>query len=209
MPTRALWAGAAVALAALAGGCDEPPEAPAEAVPDAPLAEVADAFDECRVGDLQQGLRQLDAIVDQSPDDPDALVARGLCRWSWSSTTEDDGDLRGAYQDLSDAIRAVDGGAESATSLDQIYSRRAYVAQALDGAWVRALEDLDHAVALAPDDAGLFLDRAVARASAGQTAAARADLRRFVALPDTVLPDRQRVAEAMLDDLEPASEPEP
>ena len=209
MPTRALWA--AVLLAALAGGCDEPPEAPpeAEAAPDGPLAEVADAFDECRAGDLQRGLRQLDAVVRQSPRDPDALVARGLCRWSWSSTTGDDDDLRGAYQDLSDAIEAVDGGAESATPLDQIYSRRAYVAQALDGAWVRALEDLDHAVALAPGDAGLFLDRAVARRSAGRTAAARADLRRFVALPDTVLPDRQRVAEALLDDLERASEPEP
>ena len=83
------------------------------------------------------------------------------------------------------------------------------MAQSLDDAWVRALEDLDRAVALQLGDAGLFLDRAVARVQAGQTAAGRADLRRVVALPDTVLPDRQRVAEAMLEDLEPPAAPDP
>ena len=211
MPTRALWAGAAVLLAALAGGCDDRPEnpAPAASVPSVPLAEVSGAFDECVIGNLDAGLEQLDGILDRSPEDSDALVARGLCRWSLWSTSGDDDDVRGAYADLSDALRAAGDGAQPDAALAQIYVHRAYVAQSLDGAWVRALEDLDRAVALAPGHPGHVLDRAVARVSAGRVDAARADLRRIVALPDTVLPDRQRVAEAMLDDLEPPPEPDP
>lgn len=188
----------------LATACTDRP-APAPAPPTSgELAEVSDAFDECVRGDIEVGLAELDAVIDQSPRDPDALVARGLCRWARWSDTGDRDDARDAYRDLSDAIDAVDDGGRSGTPLDQIYSHRAFVAQSLDQAWVRAIEDLDRSVEIAPRKPTHVLDRGVAHAYAGDTAAARADLDRFLTLAgDTSFFQEQRVAQALLDDLEP------
>ena len=161
------------------------------------------AYAECLRGDLEAGLAGLDAVVDEAPRAPDALVARGLCRWRRWAETDDADDAQGAYRDLSDAIAAVERGAPARTPLDQIYSRRAFVARALDGAWTRTLEDLGHAARLAPGEPGHRLDLGVAHAVAGDTAAARRDLGRFLAL-DSADADRQRVARALLDDLGPS-----
>ena len=192
----ALVGGTGVCLAGAGCAPPEPPAAPAE------VMSVRAAYDECARGDLEAGLASLDATLAQTAGDPDALVARGLCRWRRWSETDDRGDAQGAYGDLSDAIDAVEGGARSGTPLDQIYSHRAFVAQALDGAWDRALADLGHAVELAPGEPGHVLDRGVAHAYAGDTAAARLDLRRVLAT-DSVDADRQRVVEALLEDLGP------
>lgn len=201
----ALALGAAVAWGA--AGCTEPPEPP-EPLPPAELASVEAASDECLRGDLDAGLASLDAVVSDTPRAPDARVARGLCRWQRWSQTDDPDDAQGAYDDLSDAIDAVEDGAAARTPLDQIYSHRAFVAQALDGGWTRTLEDLDRAARLAPGDPGHILDRGVAHAYAGDTAAARRDLRQFLAT-DSVDAGRQRVVEALLDDLGPEPAPEP
>lgn len=199
-----------VLLVVAVGACsDAPGPVPTPASPQE-LAEVSDAFDECVRGDIEVGLAGLDAVIDQSPRDPDALVARGLCRWARWSTSGQESDARDAYRDLSDAIDAVDDGAQAGTPLDQIYSHRAFVAQSLDQAWVRAIEDLDRAVEIAPREPSHVLDRGVARAYAGDTTAARADLDRFLTLVgDTLLPNQKRVARALLDDLESASPARP
>lgn len=182
-------------------GCG-PREAPPPATP-ATLADVAEAFDTCRDGDLDAGLGTLDGVLERSPRDPDALVARGLCRWARWSGSGARRDIRDAYRDLSEAIASVDDGAQPGTPLDQIYSHRAFVAQALDDGWTRALADLDRAVALDPADPTHALDRGVVHAYAGDTVAARADLGRFLDLADSADVDRQRVAEALLADLAP------
>ena len=189
----------ALLAVAVAGGCGG--DAPV-VVPDGPV-DVGAAFRDCVQGDLDAGLAGLDAAVRAAPGDPDALVARGLCRWRRSAASGD-GDARGAYRDLSDAIDAVEAGAASRTPLDQVYSHRAYVAQTLDGGWTRTLEDLDHAVRLAPRRPGHVLDRGVAHAYAGDTLAARRDLERYLAA-DSLDDSRRRVAQAMLDDLDPVS----
>ena len=198
--------GLAVALGAAAvwaaAGCAEPPEP----LPPAELASVEAASDECLRGDLAAGLASLDAVVARTPRAPDALVARGLCRWQRWSETDDADDVEGAYGDLSDAIAAVEDGAASGTPLDRIYSHRAFVAQALDGDWARTIQDLDRAAQLAPGNPVHVLDRGVVHAYAGDTAAARRDLGRYLAT-DSVDADRQRVVEALLDDLGPDAAP--
>ncbi len=188
-----------IGVALVGAGCATPPEPPAVPVE---VVGVRAALDECTRGDLGAGLASLDATLAQTPAAPDALVARGLCRWRRWGETDDPDDARGAHRDLSDAIGAVERGAAAGTPLDRIYSHRAFVAQALDGAWDRAPADLDRAVEVAPGETGHVLDRGVARAYAGDTAAARRDLRRFLAA-DSADAGRQRVARALLEDLDP------
>ncbi len=196
-----------VLLAALAaGGCGADTPAPATGPP-SPLdvAAVRDGLERCLDGDADTGVARLDSVLDRSPGAPDALVARGLCRWARWDDGGDGDDARLAYEDLSAAIEAVEAGTPArGTPLDEIYSRRAFVAQALDGAWVRTIEDLDRAVALAPDQPRHVLDRGVVRSYAGDSAAARRDLRQYLALADsagTPDPSRQAVVERLLEDL--------
>jgi hypothetical protein len=209
-----------VLLAALAlGACgDATPEEPVTpAGPPAPvdLGAVQASFDQCLAGDVTEGVARLDSVLAASPGAPDALVARGLCRWAgW----DDGGDLeqvRAAYTDLTAAIETVEAGTPArGTSLADLYSHRAFVAQALDEGWVRTLEDLDRAVALAPQEPRHVLDRGVVHSYAGDSAAARRDLRRYLALADSAEArdedppsDAQRsVVESLLDDL--GGEPE-
>ncbi|WP_420457321.1 hypothetical protein [Rubrivirga sp.] len=195
-----------VLLAALAaGGCG--PDAPAPPPDGAPLdvAAVRDGLDRCLDGDADAGVARLDSVLDRSPGAPDALVARGLCRWARWDDAGDVDDVRLAYADLSAAIEAVEGGTPArGTPLDEIYSRRAFVAQALDGGWVRTIEDLDRAAALAPGEPRHVLDRGVVRSYAGDSVGARRDLRQYLALVDsfgTPDPSRQVVVERLLEDL--------
>lgn len=206
--------GAALVLTVLAlGACrvepsgpESAPEAGPAAVASAPvdLAAVEAAFDRCLEGETEAGIARLDSVLARSPAAPDALVSRGLCRWAQWDETDDLDDARAAYADLSAAIEAVEGGARAHTALDQIYSHRAFVAQALDEGWVRTLEDLGRAVELDPDEPRHVLDRGVVHAYAGDTTAARADLRQSLALADSAGdddPQRRRVVEALLDEL--------
>ena len=199
----ALVGGAVLALAA----CDEPDRTtpggagrPGGAV----AAEtVAAALDSCRAGAADAGLAVLDTALARVPGAVDALTTRGLCYWTRSATGDDpDADAARAYDDLTAAIEAARAGAAHATPLDRIYSHRAFAAQARDGAgWGGTLADLDEAVRLAPRDPTHTLDRGVARLAAGDTAAARLDLARFLVLADSADTARRGVVEDMLDDL--------
>lgn len=170
------------------------------------LAAVEAAFSTCLDGDPAAGLTRLDSLMARAPSDPDGRVARGLCRWALWDETADEEDARGAYADLSAAIEAVEGGAAArGTPLDQIYAHRAFVARAVgDGGWVRTVEDLGRAVELAPGTPQHRLDRGVVHVYAGDTLAARRDLRQYLALTDSTAPadpERRSVVEALLIDL--------
>jgi len=205
----------ALALAVALGGCPAAPGSGPEASrePGVPLSTVEEAFAACLDGDPADGVARLDALVVAGRTAPDALVARGLCRWALWDETGAREDARGAYRDLTAAIRAVEAGGEArGTPLDQIYGHRAFVAQAVDGGWVRTLEDLGRAVALAPLAPQHLLDRGVVHSYAGDTLAARTDLRAYLALTDSVAgddPERRSVVEALLDDLGPPAAPSP
>ncbi len=197
----------AVLLAALAaGGCGPDTPAP-EAGPASPLdlAAVESAFDRCLADDTEAGVARLDSVLDRSPGAPDALAARGLCRWARWGDRGDLDDVRRAHADLTAAIEAVEAGTPArGTSLGALYSHRAFVAQALDDGWVRTLEDLDRAVALDPAEPRHVLDRGVVRSYAGDSAAARRDLRQYLVLADSagsLDPPREAVVERLLNDL--------
>jgi len=208
-PTRRALPGVALLAVLVAGACrlapaPDGPEAEAASGARTELASVDEAFRACVDGDPSDGLADLDALLADAPRDPDALVARGLCRWARWGDTADAADVSGAYEDLSAAIAAVEGGRRAhGTALDQIYNHRAFVARALDGSWVRTLEDLDRAVALAPIQPTYVLDRGVVHSYAGDSAEARADLRRFLTLADSADTERRAVVETLLDRLGP------
>ena len=191
-----------VGLLMAVGGCELRSDDPAPTAR-VDVTSVAEAFERCVAGEHDAALATLDALLTEDPDDPDARVARGLCRWAVWGDSEETDDARAAYQDLTEAVEAVEGGRPSGTALDQILSHRAFVARALDGGWVRTLEDLDRAVALDPDDPTHVIDRAVVRTRTDDAPGARADLRRFLALTDTVDDERRAVARALLDGLPP------
>ena len=195
---RAGWA-LALALAA----CGPPTTAGGGAGGTVAVETVAAALDSCRAGDAGAGIAVLDTALARVPRSVDALTTRGLCYWTRSATGGDpDADAALAYDDLTAAIDAAHAGAEHATPLDRIYSHRAFVARATAGAgWDGTLEDLDEAVRLAPRDPMHTLDRGVARLAAGDTAAARLDLERFLVLADSSDAARRGVVEDMLADL--------
>ncbi|WP_412062701.1 hypothetical protein [Rubrivirga sp. IMCC45206] len=199
-------AGLLASLALLMAGCAL--ETPPADDPPADPATLGQAFDDCSSSDPATGLAVLDAALARSPGDADALVARGLCHWAaWAEDEDTDAAAR-AYDDLTAAIAAIEAGADAQTPLDVVYSHRAFVAHALDGAWVRTLEDLDRAAALDPDEPRHALDRGVVRSYAGDTALARAALREYLALADSAgiaaSDARRDVVEALLNDLAPA-----
>ncbi|PAP77652.1 tetratricopeptide repeat protein [Rubrivirga marina] len=214
-----------VLLAALAlGACGDDAPTPAPVAPPGPpasvdLGAVQASFDQCLAGDVTDGVARLDSVLAASPGAPDALVARGLCRWAgWDDDGGDPEQVRAAYTDLTAAIEAVERGGEArGTPLADIYSHRAFVAQALDDGWVRTLEDLDRAVALAPEEPRHVLDRGVVHSYAGDSVAARRDLRQYLALADSAeARDREppssaqrSVVESLLADLDGDSDPVP
>lgn len=192
-------------LALLLAACG--PQAPPTDGPPADPATLDAAFDDCSSGDPATGIAVLDATLAQTPGDADALVARGLCHWAAWAVAEDADAAARAYDDLTAAIDAIEAGADARTPLDEVYAHRAFVAHALDGVWVRTLEDLERAAALDPDEPRHALDRGVVRSYAGDTALARAALSQYLALADSAgIPagdSRRDVVEALLDDLAP------
>ena len=195
----ALVAAAVTALAA----CAEPPGQPggAGAGGAVSLETVAAALDTCRAGDPDAGIAALDEALARSPGSVDALATRGLCYWTRSATTGGDPDAEAAHADLTAAIDAARDGAEHATPLDRLYAHRAFAARARDGAgWDETLADLDEAVRLAPRDPAHTLDRGVARLAAGDTAAGRRDLARFLVLADSAEVAKRELVEAMMEE---------
>ena len=196
------WGGVALAFALAA--CTS--QAPAGGGAGGPVAvqTVDAALDSCRAGAPDAGIAALDTAIARVPRSVDALTTRGLCYWTRSATADDpDADAALAYDDLSAAIDAAEAGADHATPLDRIYAHRAFVARATGGAgWDRTLGDLDAAVRLAPRDPMHTLDRGVARLAAGDTAAARLDLERFLVLADSSDTARRDLVEAMIEETE-------
>ncbi|MDT7857438.1 tetratricopeptide repeat protein [Rubrivirga sp. S365] len=191
------------ALALALAACGAEPAAEGGSGGPVAAATVAAALDTCRAGAADAGIAALDTAIARVPGSVDALATRGLCYWTRSAEgTDPDADAERAYADLTAAIDAAEGGAAHATPLDRLYGHRAFVAQARDGAgWAETLADLDAAVRLAPRDPRHTLDRGVVRLSAGDTAAARVDLARFLVLADSADAARREFVEAMLDDL--------
>ena len=153
-------------------------------------ADIQASLDACMQDHVTEGLGRLDSLENAHPGNADVLYIRGMCRSVRFAKDSVMADARSAFSDLSAAAALVEAtpGAFQ-TSLGGLYNRRAFVAQALHpDDWAPALADFDRAVAADPRNPGFVLDRGVARAMAGDTAAARADLREFTALaPDDAL----------------------
>lgn len=195
----AVWAVAALVVAACASDSGGAAPEPGPVSP----GTVSAALDTCRAGDPDVGVAALDAALARAPGSVDALATRGLCYWTRASLSDADPerDVDHALGDLTAAIGAAEGGAEHATPLDRLYSHRAFVARARDGAgWRETLDDLDAAVRLAPRDPTHALDRGVARLAAGDTAAARRDLARFLVLADSGDVAKRDLVEALMEE---------
>ncbi len=191
------------ALAALAAcGDGRPPGGPGGRIdPEAIHA----ALQTCIDGDPDAGIATLDTALARVPGATDALVTRGLCHWTRADATGDPADARRAVDDLGAAIDGYDGDPHRPTTpLAQIYSHRAFAARLLHpDDWRPTLRDLDRAVEIAPRAPLHALDRGVVHRAAGDTAAARSDLRRFLALADSSDVERRQLVERMIDELEP------
>jgi tetratricopeptide (TPR) repeat protein len=151
------------------------------------LATVQAAQATCLSDDAEAGIARLDTLIAARPDDIDALATRGLCRHVRFAADSSRADAQAAMDDLTAAAERLDAGGTSAIfTLDRIYSHRAFVRAALGpGDWPAAVEDLERAAQLAPDEATYRIDLGVARGLAGDTAGAIADLRQFLVMaPD-------------------------
>ena len=157
----------------------------------------------CMAGEVREGVARLDSLVALAPGHADALYVRGQCRSARFAADSVQADARAAFADLTAAIEAVQAAPEAfQISLDRLYHQRAFVVQAVrPGDWPAALADLDRSVDLNPDAARVVLDRGVARALAGDTAAARADLRRY----ERLAPAGSAEARGLRDRLRPPS----
>ncbi len=141
----------------------------------------------CASGDAEAGIARLDTLLLARPGDVDALATRGLCRHVRFAADSSRADAQAAMDDLTAAAERLDGGATSAIyTLDRVYAHRAFVRAALGpGDWPAAVEDLERAAQLAPDEATYRIDLGVARGLAGDTVGAIADLRQFLVMaPD-------------------------
>ncbi len=168
----------ALALLLLAAGCREP-DLSAVAPADIQSAQTA-----CMQERVSAGLARLDSLDRAHPGNADVLAMRGMCRAVRFAADSVQADARAAYDDLSAALAAVEAAPDAFQARPaQLYNQRAFVVQGLrpddDAAMIA---DLSRAVQLAPSNPAFVRDRGVARAIAGDTAAARADLRQFVAL---------------------------
>ncbi len=164
-------------LAALAG-CRQPDLSAVEP------ADLQSAQTACMQERVSEGLTRLDSLDDAHPGNADVLAMRGTCRSVRFAADSVQADARAAFDDLSAAlalIEAAPGAFQTAPA--GLYNQRAFVVQSMrpDDA-AAMIADLDRAVQLAPSNPVYVLDRGVARAMAGDTAAARADLRQFIAL---------------------------
>ena len=179
----------ALAAATSVVSCQDAPASPIRP------ADIQTALSACMTGGVTEGLVRLDSLHRLDAADADVLATRGLCRAVRFSADSVQADARAAFADLSAAITAVEARPDAyQTPLGQLYNQRGFVVQATrPGDWAAVLADFDRAVAADARNSAYLLDRGVARALSGDTAAARADLRRFVAL----VPDDAARADAL------------
>lgn len=165
------------ALAALAG-CREP--APSAVEP----ALIRSAQVACMQERVSEGLARLDSLNDAHPGNADVLAMRGQCRSVRFAADSVQADARAAFDDLSSALALIEAAPGTfQTPPAGLYNQRSFVVQSMRPDDAPAMiADLDRAVRLAPSNPVFVLNRGVARAMAGDTARAHADLRRFVAL---------------------------
>ncbi|HEX8298326.1 MAG TPA: tetratricopeptide repeat protein [Rubricoccaceae bacterium] len=168
--------------AAVLGGCQSTPDVSAVEPSD-----IQSALTACSSDRVSVGLARLDSLDAAHPANADVLAIRGLCRSVRFAADSVQADARAALADLSVAAELLEATPDAyQTPVDQVYSQRAFVVQALrPGDWAASLADFDRAVAAAPRNPIHVLDRGVARAMARDTAGARADLRQFIALAPT------------------------
>ena len=147
---------------------------PAEAPP-----AVGALFQECQTGDYDAALAALLAAADDHPGSPDVAVATGMCRWAEVDRTADIGLAEVAAGDFSRALTLLAAGRPSGYARADVLRYRAFLRGAVaDGGgagWGAALRDLDEAARLDPSVRS-YVDRAAARAMAGDGAGAAADL---------------------------------
>ncbi len=183
---RGLALASAALLLFLLGACT--PEAEPTASGD---AVVADASAACMGGGVDRAILQLDSLLSLGPR-PDAYAIRAGCLRQRYARDSARADAEGAFADLGRAIDASGDGPGLAP--DVLHSQRAFVRLTLDNSDLDgALEDLDQAVALAPESAVHRMDRSIARTMAGDTAGAREDLEWLASTPSV---DSARAAEA-------------
>ncbi len=172
---------ALVALPVLLAACGTEPSSAVEP------ADIQSALDACMQDRVAEGLTRLDSLAGAHPGNADVLSMRGMCRSVRFASDSVMADARSAFADYSAAAALVEATpGQFQADLAGLYNRRAFVAQALhpdDPA--PALADFDRAVAKDPRNSAFILDRGVARAMAGDTTSARADLRQFQALAPT------------------------
>ena len=170
----------ALVLAALAtlAGCREPDLAAVEP------ADLQSAQTACMQERVSEGLARLDSLNRAHPGNADVLAMRGTCRSVRFAADSVQADARAAFDDLSSALALIEAAPDAfQTSPAGLYNQRAFVVQSMRPDDTAAMiADLDRAVQLAPSNPVYVLDRGVARAMAGDTARARADLRQFIAL---------------------------
>lgn len=203
--------GAALALVLLgAAGCAPEAGGAGAGGPSGPVsAEALDAaLQACVDGDPEAGIARLDSVLGRAPASVDALTVRGLCRWTRYAADPAGADAEAAYDDLTSAIEAAEDRRDTAfaTPLDRIYSHRAFVARARGDGWDATVADLSAALRVSPGNPTHLLDRGVAHRFAGDTAAARADLRQFLVVADSADEVHRDMVAEMLDEMEPDPE---
>lgn len=165
--------------------------------------EIRQAQVDCTEGRVREGLLRLDSLDTLDPGNADVLSLRGQCRSVRFAADSVQSDARAAFADLSAAIAAVQAAPEAfQVPLERLYHQRAFLVQALrPGDWAASIADFDRALDLNPEAPVVVLDRGVARALSGDTAAARADLRRY----ERLAPDGSTEARRLRDLLRPAA----
>jgi tetratricopeptide (TPR) repeat protein len=144
---------------------------------------------------IATGIARLDSLLALAPGHGDALATRGLCRAVRFAADSVQADARAAFADLTAAIDTISAAPDAfETPLGTLYNQRAFVVQSMrPGDWPATLADLGRAVEAEPRNSAYVFDRGLAFAMAGDTARARADLRRFLDLA----PDDAERAEAL------------
>lgn len=172
-----------------------------DAAPSPDPSAVQAAFGSCMGEEVDAGIAALDAALAAHPGWPDALAARGLCRWTRFAADSSRADLEAAHADLTAAIEGLADWADAAPAFspDRLYSHRAFVRRALDTTtWGPALADLDQAVQLAPRDLTHRFDRGLARSLSGDADGAREDLTAFLQQSDSTDAGRRARAREVL-----------
>ncbi len=148
---------------------------PLGAAPDVDIDDSADALEAAgtmqKEGDLVGAMSIYSAVLEETPDNLEALVHRGILRASFE-------DLSAACEDFDRAIELDE---------DHLVARlnRALARHSM-GEVEAALEDYDHALSRVDGDAEIWVNRGIARFSARDLDGALHDLNRAIELDDTM-----------------------